>query len=525
MISIILLILSFNPLFSNKITFSDKNKNFDYKKAKQKFLAERNYRNGMQKFVDAHSGRFRIHFDTTGVDSIDISDLDSNSIPDYVDSALIYLEKSYQIEVVELGWNAPLSDEFILNGENNGGSGAIDVYFAELADDGFYGFADNISVKNQSGQSGYLILDNNYTDKIYKSKSYEALKVTIAHELHHVIQFSYTSNLPSPIVLEMLSTYMENKVFPETLDMKNYVDSLFRTPVASQLSVGDVAYGYMYNIFFHYADLKYGQESVHNLWKSVIGKSEHFLKVWDKVFKENYNSNIATEFTEFVEWCYYSGDRAIEGKYFPFAKSFTNLQPSLNANFSEPSISDSKNLYPFGFNFIRVEYPNYSPAETNDTVDVLITNVSMEKLSDDPKTDTYFYATFSSQQSSAEKFNSIDYYYLAKDKSIFDYNIIEYPGFKPSTIPSPYPSPFIVSKDNYLIFPVESTQKAYDEVDLQLFNTNMESIYIAKHQIEIVNNKKVVKLEETHKITNSGIYFYSISNNSNSIFGKFAVVK
>ncbi len=524
MISIILLILSFNPLFSNKITFSEHTNNLGYKKAKQKLLEDRNYRNGMQKFIDSEDGRFRLHYDTTGVDAINLVDNNNNSIPDYLDSAIIYLKKSYQVEVIELGWNAPLSDEFTLNGDNNGGSGAIDVYFAELADDG-YGFADNVAIKNQNGQSGYLILDNNYTDKIFKSKEFEALKVTIAHELHHVIQFSYTSNLPWPIVLEMLSTYMENKVFPETLDMKNYVDSLFRTPTASQLSVGDYTYGYMYNIFFHYSDLKYGQESVHKLWESLIGKTEHFLKVWDKVFSENYNSNITAEFTEFVEWCYYSGDRAIEGQYFPFAKSFTTLRPSLNAKFSEPSISDSKNLFPFGFNFLRVEYPNYSPAETNDTVDVLITNTSMEKLSDDPKTDTYFYATFSSQQPQSEKFNSIDYYYLAKDKSIFDYNIIEYPGFKPTTISSPYPSPFIISKDNYLIFPVEDSQKTYDEVELQLLTSNMESFYSAKHKIEIVNNKKVVKLDDTQKISSSGIYYYIISNEDGKLFGKFAVRK
>ena len=60
---------------------------------------------------------------------------------------------------------------------------------------------------------------------------------------------------------------------------------------------------------------------------------------------------------------------------------------------------------------------------------------------------------------------------------------------------------------------------------MQLFNTNMESIYIAKHKIEIVNNKKVVKLEDTHKITNSGIYYYIISNDEGHKFGKFAVRK
>ena len=479
----------------------------------------------MEYFVDSENNRFRIHYDISGENAIPLTDDDQNGIPDYIDSTIIFLNQSYEVSVNQLGWNQPIPDLNTYENRPNGGSAAIDVYLLEVSKDRYYGLASPESVTDYEGNSGYLILDNNYTDDVYKTKRYEALKVTIAHEFHHIIQFSYGKSLTWTVILEMLSTYMENKVFPETLDMKNYVDSLFRSPISSQLSLGDPIYGYMYNIFFHYVDIKYGPEQVHELWKVLIGKDEHFLKIWDRYFTETFNSSIESEFTEFVEWCYYSGDRAVEGMYFPFGKYFNNLRPSLNQKYTEPSLSDSKNLYSFGFNYLRIEYPTSSPAETNDTIDVLITNTSLENLDDIPITDTYYFATFSSQQNQSKKLSEIDYYVITKEESIFDFNIIQLPGLKPQTIEDPYPSPLRLNISQYIIFPVDESHKSFDEVELQILNSNMENIYRSDMNIEVVNNKKVVKLTDLSKIKTSGIYYFTIKNSDKSIYGKFAVVR
>lgn len=525
MIAIILLILNLNPLFSNKIILTEHSHSHDIKNVKEnKFLFD-SFRKGMQYYIDSEDGNFRVHYDLSGENAVTLTDLDNNGLPDYLDSTLFYLEKSYKVEVNQLGWNAPISDLNASSNQENGGSGAIDVYIIELSKDRYYGLASPVTVDNEEGNSGYLILDNNYTDDIYKTQSYDALKVTIAHEFHHIIQFSYGKSLPWSIALEMLSTYMENKVFPETLDMKNYVDSLFRSPISSQIALGDPIYGYMYNIFFHYIDQKYGQEQIHQLWQVLIGKEEHFLKVWDRYFNETFQTSIEIEFTEFVEWCYYSGDRAIEGKYFSFGKYFTNLRPNLNEKFSEPSVSDSKNLYSMGFNYLRVEYPTSSPAETNDTIDVLITNVSLNKLGDIPITDTYYFASFSNQKDESEKLTNIDYYVLKRDKNIFDFNIIEYPGLKPQSIEDPYPSPVRLNLTDFIVFPVDPSHKSFDEVELQILNSNMENIFRTELDIEVINNKKVVKLNDLSKIKKSGIYYYTIKNSDKSIYGKFAVVR
>ena len=522
---LILLILScISPLFSNKIVLSEHTNNSIIKnKHKHKLLDDD--RKEMQYYIDIESINIRIHYDLTGIDAINPEDKDHNNIPDYIDSAIVYLKKTYDVEVNQLKWKAPISDSNQLEQVSNGGSGAIDVYIRELAKLRYYGYASEIPVKDSKVQSGYLVLDNNYTDDFYKTKSYDALKVTIAHEFHHIIQFAYDTDQPWLIVPEMLSTYMENKVFPEVLDMKNYVDSLFRNPLASQISLGDVTSGYMYNIFFHYTDLKYGQESVHYLWESLNGRSEHFLKVWDGVFAEKYNSGISQEFTEFVKWCYYSGDRQIKGKYFPFGSRFINLRPSLDTKYSEPSISDTKNLYPLGFNYLSIKYPHYSSNETSDTLDVLITNTNLVNLTDNPPSDTYFFATFSQQQNDAEKLSKIDSYVLLKDKLLFDFNLIEYAGSSPITLDEPYPSPLKLQNDSYMVFPVSADQKAYDEVELQILSSNMENILKTNLKIEIINNRKVVKLENLTKIKSTGVYYYSIKNSKSTNFGKFAVVK
>ena len=45
-----------------------------------------------------------------------------------------------------------------------------------------------------------------------------ALKITAAHEFHHAIQFMYGEDSQTPALNEMTSTFMEYRLFPETVD-------------------------------------------------------------------------------------------------------------------------------------------------------------------------------------------------------------------------------------------------------------------------------------------------------------------
>jgi hypothetical protein len=55
-------------------------------------------------------GRFRIHYDTTGLDAVDRTDKDGNGIPDYIDSVCAVFDYVYQRQVIEMGYNRPPTD-------------------------------------------------------------------------------------------------------------------------------------------------------------------------------------------------------------------------------------------------------------------------------------------------------------------------------------------------------------------------------------------------------------------------------
>ena len=52
-------------------------------------------------------GHFMMHFDWTGRDSVPSTDISDNGIPDFVDSAGVYLEKAWDVEINQLGFRPP----------------------------------------------------------------------------------------------------------------------------------------------------------------------------------------------------------------------------------------------------------------------------------------------------------------------------------------------------------------------------------------------------------------------------------
>ena len=76
------------------------------------------------------SGHFRVHYDTEGSDAVDPTDDDANGIPDYIDLAATVLDSTWELEVEQLGYNPPPSDNGLGGGEE------YDVYVIDLGHGG-----------------------------------------------------------------------------------------------------------------------------------------------------------------------------------------------------------------------------------------------------------------------------------------------------------------------------------------------------------------------------------------------------
>ncbi|MCE5251119.1 hypothetical protein LLG96_12955, partial [bacterium] len=110
----------------------------------------------MQVSLLSSEGHFRVHYDSTGVNKPAPTDTDRNGVPDYIDSTLVYLEYAWNLEVNQLGYEEPLSDDGI------GGGDEIDIY---ILDFGKGGYGITFPDHPQNGMaSAYIELDNNYAE-------------------------------------------------------------------------------------------------------------------------------------------------------------------------------------------------------------------------------------------------------------------------------------------------------------------------------------------------------------------------
>jgi len=181
------------------------------------------------------SGRFLIHYDISGPNAVPLKDENGNSIPDYVDSAAIYCDYAYAVEVLEIGYRPPPKDT--VWGE------AYDVYLMDNIQGTYiYGITNSdYPVGNYKPEifTSYITVDNDFSSRdsvqIGKKKqrafydtSYNALKVVIAHEFHHAIQLAYTRNNINSLLLEMSSTWMEYRVYPELRVYEEFLPPLFK---------------------------------------------------------------------------------------------------------------------------------------------------------------------------------------------------------------------------------------------------------------------------------------------------------
>ena len=60
-----------------------------------------------QDSVLSPDGHFLMYYDTTGTHAVPDADVEGNGIPDYIDSAGVYLDKSWDMEIDQLGFYPP----------------------------------------------------------------------------------------------------------------------------------------------------------------------------------------------------------------------------------------------------------------------------------------------------------------------------------------------------------------------------------------------------------------------------------
>lgn len=166
---------------------------------------------------------FVIHYTRQGKDA---------STDYYVKQLREALEHALEVQLNQLGWRLPPSD----CGE--GGDARLDIYVQDLSETSAIGFAspenvvgDNPNTLPQERYAAYsyLIVENDM-EFTSAEQAVRLIRATIAHELHHNIQFGYDINDAYFGFYEAGAVWMETQVFPQYTDAANYVPHVFANP-------------------------------------------------------------------------------------------------------------------------------------------------------------------------------------------------------------------------------------------------------------------------------------------------------
>ncbi len=170
---------------------------------------------------------FCVHWAAFGVDAPSLVDRDVNGVPDYVERVLAVAENVHHEENEVLGWEPPFGD-----GTRGGGHDKTDIYLTELAGQQVFGYTATDPAQAEPGggapthRSAYLVLDNDYSRFDYPgTKPGRDLKVTLAHEYNHVLQYGYDSLdvERDPWFAESSAVWMEDQVYNGINDYLRYV--------------------------------------------------------------------------------------------------------------------------------------------------------------------------------------------------------------------------------------------------------------------------------------------------------------
>jgi len=304
---------------------------------------------------DSPEGHFKIHYDTTGTNKVPTTDANSNGIPDYVENLALYADSSYRTMITYLGYRIPPSDG------SAGGDSKYDIYTEDMP---YYGYTQPELPGPQpwNDYTSYISVHNNFigfppnTDPEGNQKG--AMKVTVAHEYFHAVQFAYDV-FEAGWYMEISSTWMEDVVFDPVNDNYNYLPDFFNYPdVSLQANTMHQYASFIWNTFL---SKNYGNDLIRDIWErcisgSAINEIDNSLLAW--------GSSRDREFKEFTVWNYITGTRN-DGSHYEEAVQYPLIK-IMRTHSSYPVTNNSSSAAPDNLSANYIQFnPTSDPANLN----------------------------------------------------------------------------------------------------------------------------------------------------------------
>jgi hypothetical protein len=249
----------------------------------------------------ACEANFCVHWVDEGLDAPNLHDTDGDGIPDYVERVLAVAEHVHRVENGKLDWQEPLSD-----GAVGGGHGKTDIYLSEIGG-ALFGYAAPDRGQSVHGRlHGYLVLDNDYSAfEFPHTEPGHDLKVTLAHEYNHILQFGYDA-YEDPWFAESTAVWMEDQVYNGIDDYLRYVRrwvKLWETPLTA-----NTIKEYGTAVWNQWLGRHYGRAIIREAWAAAAASRPDGFGVaaYESAIHADGPSSFGREFTRFAadvsEW-------------------------------------------------------------------------------------------------------------------------------------------------------------------------------------------------------------------------------
>jgi hypothetical protein len=146
----------------------------------------------------------------------------------WINKVVSAMNRVWNTEVIDLAYRKPKNDSS--SGGHRGGNpnGRIDIFVADVGRQGIYGYctSDDPARGSRSDVSAYCVVDDDFVRSQFPSGAagVKALKVTLAHEFQHAVQFAYDFR-EDRWFMEGTATNMEAVVYPGIPDNYQYFPS------------------------------------------------------------------------------------------------------------------------------------------------------------------------------------------------------------------------------------------------------------------------------------------------------------
>ncbi|MCB2204978.1 hypothetical protein KQI65_09535 [bacterium] len=469
------------------------------------------------------SGRFRVHYDTSGEHTPALLNAAGNRIPNtahaYADSVAQIFDAVYALEVEQLGYESPP----YRSGENEY---QLYVEAFRTTDYGYTQFGNPLPTGGtvMPLYAAYMQIDNDFQG--YPTSGLEGLRVTAAHEFHHMVQLgSYGFWSADTWFHEMASTYYEEVCYPEINDYHQYIQQFVRFPDRPWWQWMPQA-GYELALWPLYLQHQYDQFVFRETWENMK-QLEPITATRDAIRDHQpHSGDMAADVCNWARANFFIGYRAgkITSPVYDDAADFRKMSISASVELVGESATLTNLLSPLSAHYLQV----YSGV---DTLSFVVAN-----------TDIASAITRSAQSVQYElivrRAGYDDSYTKLSNGWAYRFNVARENALCVSLVDggtaavvertAPFPNPFNPREFSRMSFPLPRNIPV-NRANLYIYSVSM-NLLVRKENvaIELDDNTGVFVgwdgRSDNGEFLGSGVYIYMLTYQGGSETGKFAVV-